>query len=419
MPTPPRIVPDHVKRRALEIARKDSETAARLYIGEVMSVGRAQRDELYRTQVKGGMGPGGGSVASAAADDATKPGDFDVAVETNTNATLEEAVRLCKVDLTEWEARGFSVTRKKNAFGWNARFSRKPKETDIAPMIAAFERAAAAVAPKKWVYEKAGSKERDCLYVLNIQDVHFAKLAYPAETGGAPWDLKLSDQAFRDVAAELIVKAPAHRIEEVVVIVGSDMLQIDNNQSETTAGTYVDSDSRLSKVYDVATKAVTDVIEKLASRFKVRVVSIPGNHDSTVSYFLGKHVEVFFRTHPNVVVDSSPKSRKYYGYGKTLIGFDHGCNTKLADLPLIMMRENQATISGYQHLEFLTGDKHHEQVNDIKGVRVRIAPAICPPDKWHADKGYVGSIRQSQGLLYNRERGLEAIFYSTPLDIAA
>jgi hypothetical protein len=114
-------------------------------------------------------------------------------------------------------------------------------------------------------------------------------------------------------------------------------------------------------------------------------------------------------------VDSSPKSRKYYGYGKTLIGFDHGCDTKLTDLPLILMRENQETISQYRYQEFLTGDKHHEHVSDIKGVRVRIAPALCPVDRWHAAKGYVGTIRQSQGLLYHREAGLEAIFYSKPL----
>lgn len=127
-------------------------------------------------------------------------------------------------------------------------------------------------------------------------------------------------------------------------------------------------------------------------------------------------MQAWFRKHPNVTVDSTPKSRKYHMFGKVLIGFDHGSNTKLNDLPLIMMRENQSVISNYKHLEFLTGDKHHEFVNDIKGIRVRIAPALCPPDKWHADKGYIGSVRQSQGLLYQRDNGLEAIYYSTPLD---
>ncbi len=115
-------------------------------------------------------------------------------------------------------------------------------------------------------------------------------------------------------------------------------------------------------------------------------------------------------------MDNTPKSRKYVPYGKTLIGFDHGSDTKLADLPLILMRENQATISQYRYQEVLVGHTHQEATHEYKGVKVRVAPALCSADRWHASHGYVGNVRQSQGLLYQREHGLEAIFYSTSLD---
>jgi hypothetical protein len=340
---------------------------------------------------------------------------FDVDVELSKAKTLEEVVQLCRVDTALWESKGFTVRRGAKGFAWNARFAKRKgiAETVVTDLFVA---AAAQHAPRKWATDKAPSKIADCLYVLNLQDLHLGKLAQSRETGHADWDIKIAERTYREAVQDLMRKAPAERIEEVVVIVGSDMLQIDNDRSETTKGTYVDSDSRLSKVFDTAAKMLTDVIEELASRFKVRVVVIAGNHDSVTSHFLGRYVEGWFRTHANVQVDASPCSRKYVGYGKTLIGFDHGCNTKLTDLPIIMMRENQDTISQYRHFEVLTGDKHHEQVNDIKGVRVRIAPALCSPDKWHSDKGYIGSIRQSQGLLYQRDHGIEAIFYSTPLD---
>ncbi len=349
-------------------------------------------------------------VAAAATD------SFDASVETSDAKTLEEVVALCKVDTEKWESRGFSVTKRKTGFGWSARFSKKTQPVDESAFINLFVKEAAAHAPRKWTYEKAAGKNRDCLYVLNVQDLHLAKLAWAPETGGADWDIRIAEQTYHQAVDDLMAKAPFERIEEVLLIIGSDMLQVDNDQSTTTAGTYVDSDSRLAKVFEVAAKMMTTTIEKLASRVKVRAVVVQGNHDRVMSLLLGHYITAWFHTHPNVTIDNSPKSRKYVGYGKTLIGFDHGNNTKLADLPLILMRENQDTISQYRHQEVLTGDKHHEQVNDYKGIRVRIAPALCAPDKWHADKGYIGSIRQSQGLLYQRENGLEAIFYSTPLD---
>lgn len=356
-------------------------------------------------------------VVSTTVNDTSKAGGEMVSeVETNVPKTLDEVVQLCKVDLDQWEAKSFGLVRKKNSYGWSARFTRKPKETDITPMVVAFEKAVAAHAPKKWAYEKVGSKERDCLYLLNAHDLHLAKLCHPDETGDAAWDIKIAEHTYREAIDDLMAKAPKHRIEEVIVIVGSDLLQIDNEKSSTSAGTFVDSDSRLAKVFNVATKMLTDVIERLASQYRVRAVVIPGNHDSTVSLFVGKYVEAFFRNHPNVYVDSSPKSRKYYGYGKTLIGFDHGDETKLADLPLLLMRENQETISQYKYSEVLTGHLHGEAVDEYKGVKVRVAPALCSADRWHARKGYLGNLRQCQGLLYQRERGLEAIFYSAPLD---
>ena len=346
----------------------------------------------------------------------THSDSFDVDVETSKVKTLEEVVELCKIDTALWESKGFSVRRGTKGFSWNARFARKTLPVDEGALIRLFVKEAAEHAPKKWVFEPATEKDKDCLYVLNIQDLHLAKLAWSRETGGPDWDIHISERAYRETVDDLVSKAPADRIEEVLIIIGSDLLQVDNDQSATTAGTYVDSDSRLAKVFEVAARMLTDVIEKLATRFRVRGVVVPGNHDSTVSLFLGHYVAAWFRCHPNVIIDSAPKSRKYVPYGKTLIGFDHGDESKLADLPLTMMRENQDTISRYKYQEILTGHLHMEAVDEYKGIKVRIAPALCSADRWHSRKSFVGNIRQSQGLLYQRDHGIEAIFYSTPLD---
>ncbi len=401
--------------KTVEIAKTDPRKARAYFIG-VTGLKKTQSYELFnQIMSESSVTPGQDRVGDTKTTDY---GDtFDADIELNTVRTLDEVVKLCKVDTDQWESRGFSVTRKKNGYGWSARFARKARPDDIAPLVAAFEKAVAGHEPRKWNIEKVKvTKGRDCLYVLNAHDLHLAKLGYPAETGDAAWDIKIAERTYRAAIAELISKAPVDRIEEVIVIIGSDLLQVDNDRSSTSAGTFVDSDSRLFKVFDVATKMLIEVIEPLATRFRVRAVVIPGNHDAVVSLFVGKYIEGFFRHNPNVIVDSGPRSRKYVPYGKTLIGFDHGDETKLSDLPLLAMRENQATISQFKYTEILTGHLHSEGVDEHKGVKVRVAPALCSADRWHSRKGYIGNLRQCQGLLYQRERGLEAIYYTAPLD---
>jgi len=361
--------------------------------------------------------------------------------------SLEELIQICNVDLNIWEVEKYVINswqmgrkdkktsltysagkvdgfiddtgkiHKETLWQTKAWLRRKVEATALHQILEKFIEDAAKHAPINFKYETppAGIYQK-CCYVLNIQDLHLAKLAWSQETGNADWDIRIAEKTFCDTVNELIQKAPVERIEEVVLIIGSDMLQMDNDKSSTTAGTYVDSDTRLAKAYDVATKMLTGVIEQLATRFRVRCVVFGGNHDRTVSLFLGKYIEAWFRNHSNVIVDSSPRSRKYYGYGNTLIAFDHGDETKSKDLPLVIMRENQATISHYKYIECLTGHLHSEQSEDMKGIVVRVAPALCSPDKWHAGKGYIGTMRRSQGLLYNYQDGLECIIYSKALD---
>lgn len=389
---------------------------AKDYLAKALGVSRSQKNAWARKILAAAGQPAGRATGDDLPKGETTSDTYDVQVHECKAKTLEEVVELCKVDTDKWEPRGFSVRGGKTGFGWNARFSKKVVPVTETSALDLFVAEAAKHAPKKWAFEPVKGKGRDCLYVLNLQDQHLGKLANARETGGADWDIKIAESTYRDAVNELIAKAPTDRIEEVVVIAGSDMLQIDNDISTTSKGTYVDSDSRLSKVFDTAAKMMTDVVEQLASRFKVRVVVVAGNHDSSTSHFLGRYIEAWFRSHPQVTVDASPHSRKYVPYGVTLIAFDHGDETKPKDLPLIIMRENQATISRYRFTEALTGHTHHESSDDIKGIVVRVAPALCSPDKWHSRAGFIGSIRRSQGLLYQKADGLHSIYYSRALD---
>jgi hypothetical protein len=66
---------------------------------------------------------------------------------------------------------------------------------------------------------------------------------------------------------------------------------------------------------------------------------VPGNHDPQTSYFLAKVLEAWFKNAKDVEINTEPKPRKYFLYGVNLIGFAHGDDEPLRDLPSLMANE--------------------------------------------------------------------------------
>jgi hypothetical protein len=66
--------------------------------------------------------------------------------------------------------------------------------------------------------------------------------------------------------------------------------------------------------------------------------------------------------------------------------------------------------------EWHIGHIHQTKVIEKNGVRVRILPALCPPDAWHAEKGYVGNLRSTEALVWDKDKGLQATVVYTDMD---
>lgn len=412
MPTPLRIVPDHVKRRALDIARKDSETAARLYIGEVMKVGRAQRDELYRTQVKSHDKRPPSDTDGVVGTTEYEPGDFAVEVETNTVKTMDEVITLCKVDSAEWEPRGFSVTRRKTGFGWNARFAKKAKPVDTRAMLDTFIEQAAQHAPK--VFKLPTPKLKDGrLLEISAMDCHFSKLCWNQETRGPDYDLKIAASDYREAVYGLAGYAKANGVTRILMPIGNDVLNSDNLNGTTTAGTpqATSEDGRWQKAYTTVCSLLTEVIETLAAQFAVDIIIVSGNHDKERCYYVGEYLRAWFRNHKGVSIDNAPAQRKYYTFGTVLLGFTHGNEEKHSKLPLLMASEAKESWSKTTVREIHVGHLHQERVTEDMGVKVRVISAMVPQDEWATSKGYVGNIRLAEAFLYDAEDGLLANYY--------
>lgn len=332
--------------------------------------------------------------------------------------SLDDLVRECSIDLNEWAITKHIINKWGNPDNLNfqvkAWLQRRSPVTTENVLDFIREQVESPSQPIK-LKQKSGGKYS---YVLNIHDLHLAKLALSSETGWGDWNNDIAIRAYKEAVVELLaeIEDVQDNLLEIVLVVGSDFMHIDNKRSSTTSGTFVDSQGSFMESFKSGCDLLVSVIDALSAVAPVKAVVIPGNHDHDVSKFVGAYLSAWYRNNALIEIDGESTSRKYHTFGKNLLAFTHGKDEKLTDLPLVVFRENQSIISDIKWVEVLTGHLHQESVKEMQGVKIRIAPALCSPDYWHSSKGYVGGLQQAQGLLYDIDRGLRRITHTTPLN---
>src|SRR5262249_21771116 len=137
----------------------------------------------------------------------------------------------------------------------------------------------------------------------------------------------------------------------------------------------------------------------------------PGNHDRERMFYAGDALECWYHNNPNVTVDNRAALRKYYTFGKNLIGFTHGSEEKFSQLPSIMALEKPSEWGVTLHREWHLGDRHHKEVfqqrvKEIEGVTIRLLRSLTPPDEWHYRTGWVGAEQAAESYLWDPVKGI-------------
>jgi hypothetical protein len=159
--------------------------------------------------------------------------------------------------------------------------------------------------------------------------------------------------------------------------------------------------------------------DKLTAIAPVKLVIIPGNHDETKAYYMGRELVAWYHNCPNVTVDNGENLRKYHQYGKNMIGLTHGYHEKYGKLDSLMAYEKPDMWASSTHREWHLGDKHHKVDMLLKteecdgGVVVRILRSLAPPSVWEYNKAYVSSLKAAEGFLWHRDKGVIAQFTAT------
>jgi hypothetical protein len=256
-------------------------------------------------------------------------------------------------------------------------------------------------------------KKSGNILLINIPDAHFGKLAWGIETGGRPYDVKIAIEIYSKAARTVVSRAVAMGIkfDEIIYIIGNDILNSNDAENKTAHGTIVTTDGRYHKTFRKLRETITDLVEEFRQVAPVRIIPVYGNHDTLSAWHLGDSLLSWFHTYKDVTVENEPTYRKYHLYGNTMFMWTHGDKGQRDDFPLLMAIEHPEMWSKAIFRECQTGHNHKTKVDEYHGVRVRILPALCPADDWHSENGYVGSLRSAEGQIVNEKAGTIAMVY--------
>ena len=257
------------------------------------------------------------------------------------------------------------------------------------------------------------AQSADILQALVIADPHVGKYAWGEETGWQDYDVSIAKRLLRDAAGELLADGEYRHVGKRAIFLLGDYFHYDTPDAKTTKGTVLERDGRVEKMVEEGAAILFDIIEQSAA-IPTEVVLVPGNHDAMMTVALRHILKAYFRNDRRVTLNDAKTTRKYLTHGKCLLGLTHGDKAKKR-LGELMPAEVPHLWGASSYREWHTGHLHGEaEVQTVGGVVVRTAPALCPPDGWHAHEGYVGKPRGMQTFYYHADGALLGMTCSNP-----
>ena len=246
------------------------------------------------------------------------------------------------------------------------------------------------------------------LFVISPADVHIGKLCRAFESG-EDYNSQIAVQRVKEGVQGLLNKASGFEIDQILLVIGNDILHTDTPKRTTTSGTSQDTDGMWFENFNTAVMLYVDIIETLLSVADVHVVYNPSNHDYMSGYFTAQLIEAYFRNNKNITFDCSIAHRKYFTYALNLIGTTHGDGAKTDDLPNLMAHES-INWSVCKHRYIYTGHLHHKVSKDYLSVCVETLRSPSGSDSWHHRNGYQHAPKAIEGFLHDKLHGQIARF---------
>jgi hypothetical protein len=342
--------------------------------------------------------------------------------------TLEDLIEACSVNMEIWEVVSFDCKcwemgrkAKKTDITWVqgvatgntkdtgkifvqplfsvvAKFKRR-KEKTSEELAEHFKGLLADIKPTVWKNKPLYVDAQNTLELM-IPDLHIGQYSWAESTRGDDYNVEIACDLLKKAVRDMVSEA-GPRIKRIAFPVGNDFFNIDNLNKTTRKGTPQDEDGSWQRSFRIGSRALIELIGELSTRYEVDVMVVPGNHDFQRAFYLGEVLAAYFHDNDRVEIDNTAHSRKYRLYGCTLVGYTHGDQERVKDLPMLMAHQEPTLWSKSIYREWHHGHVHHERNNEVGGIKLRHFPALVAPDDWHSKKGYVMSVRQACAIEYS------------------
>lgn len=344
--------------------------------------------------------------------------------------TLEQLIDQFEIDTSKWEVERFVANK------WEVGVNDGTGKVNVEPLfqvkaflktrlitklarqeIELLKKHALIEVPKMNLMGPRGPIVRDNegnMLEVSFNDHHFGKLAWGEETGSADYDTSIASEIMDDAASKIVgrCREPFSRVNFVI---GHDLLNIDNLDGTTTAGTRQDVDTRYQKVFWKSREVIRQAIERFRQVAPVHVLTVPGNHDTLSAWHMGDSLDCLYTGNKYVTVDASANHRKYIYWGDSIIMCVHGdrVRKRAETLSQVMYAETQGYVARWREVH--CGHFHKVEAEEIAGVKVRVLPSLCASDYFHHKSAYLDGSRSSEAYLWNKEEGLIGIInYNIP-----
>lgn len=356
--------------------------------------------------------------------------------------TLDDLVRVCKIDLKEWEVERWVCNKWEVGAKVGDKGGKRMQVTPLFQIKVWLKRPDAKVAlvqslnaalladirrevkraPAVHRYQPNRYVPGNFLFEFAPFDLHVGKNTWAKETV-VNYDIATAESLFNaalDFQLEYAMRISGGKLDRILAVFGNDVSHIDNKMQTTTGGTFMDADSRYQRIVKHVTAMHRRAVDTLKSIAPLDIVIVSGNHDEHTAYHLGNLLEAVYEHDKHVTVNNNPHMRKYYEYGVNLFGFTHGVAERVIELPLTMAREMPEAWARCSSREWHIGHLHKSEQWDAhnvaaqvqtlhsdKGIRVRRLTSMSGHDAWHTKNAYMDR-RACQGFVFHKTAGFTA-----------
>ena len=353
-------------------------------------------------------------------------------IETNHSRinTIDDIIKELNIDTTIWRVKSFQRTH------WDTTMKIKSTDETDKPFIvqnsslrAVFERIISEDTEKgiNELLQRIESKSIPRLPVkrliiknksnraleIGLLDPHYGMRCFaPASNGDWTPEIcrRIMVESVRQLATRSALFGP---FQEIVLPLGNDFFHVDSLWHVTTRGTSQPEADAFHHSFESGEYLAVEIVEEVKSLFpnsKIKLYFIPGNHDRTSSFMLGRILNAYYKNDKNVLIDASSSPYKFWEYGVNLIGFEHGNSINAIRMAALMANEMPEAWSRTKFREWHLGDQHRKgsskpSMLEEQGVSIEYLPSITMPNEWHKIKSFNHQKRGSVAFVWSEKEG--------------